>query len=143
MKNYFLSPFSPTLLTRALCTPQDLCFYSKESQADRGSHQSWSLEESDEHITFEADAPGVQPENIEVTFEADVLSVRAKREQTNGAEKPCSRRSRSFEYRVKLPTEIEASSEPKATYTNGVVRIVFAKAAKVPNLRKIAVRPAE
>lgn len=92
-----------------------------------------SLSEDDKNIYVEADLPGLQAEDIELSFDKGVLMVRGSRsEEEKGKKKKYYRKaSSSFFYRVNLPDQINESKEPEATYKNGVLLVTFAKAAGI------------
>lgn len=84
--------------------------------------------EDQHHIYFEANAPGVRADEIEVMLERDTLTVKAQTPKNQEVDKsPFANRLRSYYYRAKLPKEIDASREPQATYRDGVILIAFKK----------------
>ncbi len=89
----------------------------------------FSLSEDERHVYFEADAPGMKLEDIEVTFENGVLWIKAERRK-GGSSKDTTHhftRASSFSYQVPISSVDEECTEPKASYKDGVIRIVFDK----------------
>lgn len=99
----------------------DLC----NLPANQSDH---SMTEDKEHLYFEANAPGVRADEIEVMLEKGILTVKAatsgKKEETTS---PFPARSRSYCYRVQLADCVDLQREPQATFSNGVIRIAFYK----------------
>lgn len=92
-----------------------------------------SLYEDESKVYVQAAVPGIDPKNVDVTFQDGYVWVRAenKQEQEDKAKKYYRRATQSFSYRVAVPGEIDTAKEPEATYKHGVMTIAFAKAAKV------------
>lgn len=88
-----------------------------------------SVSEDEKSIYVEAQLPGVDPKNVEVTFDKGILWVRGenKAEESDKAKKFYRRSSSSFSYRVAVPGNIDEKAEPQATCKNGVMKVVFAK----------------
>ena len=99
------------------------------------------FEEKDRFVV-KADLPGVNPDDIEVTAEKGVLSLRGerkteKRENTDGYER-LERVTGSFTRRFALPENVQADAI-KATYTNGVLEVSIPKQPEVA-AKRIAVQ---
>jgi HSP20 family protein len=86
-----------------------------------------SISEDDKNVYVEAAVPGVNPEDVEVTFDKGTLWIKAESKQEEGDKKYYRRAASSFSYRVGVPGEIDTHSEPKATYKNGVMKVAFQK----------------
>lgn len=102
-----------------------------------------SISEDDKHVYVEAAVPGVEPNNIEVTFEKGILLIRAQAQEEEKKEekkrKYFRRAERSFLYRVMVPGDIDTAVEPSATCKNGIMTVVLTKTAKALP-KKIAVK---
>ncbi|MCM8782699.1 MAG: Hsp20/alpha crystallin family protein [Candidatus Omnitrophica bacterium] len=101
-----------------------------------------SVSEDDKNVYVEAAVPGVDPKDIEVTFDKGTLWIKgeAKKEEEDKKKKFYRKASSSFSYNVTVPGEIDMNAEPQATYKNGVMKVTFAKLpASQP--RKITVKP--
>lgn len=98
-----------------------------------------SISEDDKNIYVEASVPGVDPNDIDVTFQKGTLWIRGDTKREEDKKKYYRRAINSFSYRVAVPGDIDQSIEPEATYKNGVMTVRFAKSAKeMP--KKIAVK---
>ncbi|HYA36530.1 MAG TPA: Hsp20/alpha crystallin family protein [Candidatus Binataceae bacterium] len=78
------------------------------------------------NIVIRADLPGVDPKDVEITVNDDILTVRGKRESSK-EEKGKNYIHRevaygSFERSMRLPKGIDANSV-KANYNNGVLEV--------------------
>lgn len=97
-------------------------------------------EEADRFVVL-ADLPGLKLEDIEVTADKGVLTVRGerkqeKREKTTGYER-IERVAGSFTRRFQLPENVVAD-EIKARYTNGVLEVTIPK-QPVQQARRVTV----
>lgn len=101
-----------------------------------------AVEEGDD-ILVHASVPGVKPEDIEVTIEDGVLSIKGdtkeEREVKDGEYLMRERRSGSFHRSVRLPDTVDAD-KAETGYDNGVLTIKLPKAeAKKAKRLEIAV----
>ena len=95
---------------------------------------SWTpavdIAESDDHFLIEADVPGVDPKDIEVSMENGVLTLRGERESEVKEEKEgysrVERSHGSFYRRFSLP-ETADSEHITAKSDKGVLRITVGK----------------
>lgn len=88
-----------------------------------------SVSEDEKHVYIEAAVPGIDPDQVEVTYDKGVLWIKAASEQKeeDKQKKFYRRASSSFSYRVAVPGEVDDSSEPTAVCKNGVMKISFNK----------------
>ena len=102
-----------------------------------GSHlaECWvpaaDLKESEEGFTIDLDLPGVEPKDVKVSVQDDVVWIRGERrqEQTEGP-KNWHRTERvygSFERSFRLGTPLDAA-KVKAAYRSGVITVSIPKA---------------
>ena len=110
-----------------------------DNGAASGSTQSWTLpldvlERADDYLVV-ADLPGVSPEQVDISFEHNTLTVRGTRPwafNTNeGGELrvySAERWTGSFERSVRLPEYVEGD-RIEASFANGVLTITVPKAA--------------
>lgn len=98
-----------------------------------------SISEDDKNIYVEAQVPGIDPKDVEVTFDKGMLWIKGEAKEEEKKKKYYRRAMRSFSYRVALPTDIDAKAEPEATCKNGVMIVKFAKSPK-SQPKKIAVK---
>jgi len=91
-----------------------------------------SVYEDEDKVYVEAAVPGIDPKNVDVTFQDGYLWIRGetKEEEGNKKKKYYRRASRSFSYRVAVPGDVDESKDPEATYKHGVMTIAFAKSPK-------------
>lgn len=114
-----------------------------EDDDDWGTVTNWpsglSLSEDDKNVYVQAAVPGVDPKDIEVTFDKGVIWVKGetKTEETN--KKYYRKAASSFSYRVAVPGDIDLTREPSAAVKNGVMTVTFAKSPKAQP-KKISVR---
>jgi HSP20 family protein len=99
-----------------------------------------SISEDDKNVYIEAALPGIDPKNIEVTFNKGIVWIKGETasEEKDG-KKYYRKATSSFSYRVAVPGEIDQNSEPAATYKNGVMKVIFAKLPQ-SQPKKIAVK---
>ena len=99
------------------------------------------LSETGEGYLVEAALPGVKPEDVEITVENNVLTIKGEtRQETDSKERNFHRLERrfgSFQRTIGLPTTVKADAI-KAELTNGVLRLEIPKAEEVKP-RKISV----
>lgn len=103
-----------------------------------------SVSEDEKNVFVEAQVPGIDPDNIEVTYHDGYVWVRGeeKEEEKDKKRKYYRRSSQSFSYRVAVPGEINENVEPEAVYKNGVMTVKFEKSPKsLP--KKITVKKIE
>lgn len=91
-----------------------------------------SVYEDDSKVYIETAIPGINPKDVEVTFQDGYLWVRAetKEEEKDKNKKYYRQASQSFSYRVAVPGEVDSNKEPEATYKHGVMTITFNKIPK-------------
>ena len=103
------------------------------------------LSETPEGYLVEAALPGVKPEDVEVTVENNVLTIKGEtRQETDSKQRNfhrIERRFGSFQRTIGLPTTVKADAI-KADLTNGVLRLEIPKAEEVKP-RKISVNVGE
>lgn len=102
-----------------------------------------SVAEDEENIYVEAAVPGINPDDVDITFHDGYLWIRgeAKEEEKDKKRKYYRQAARSFSYRVAIPGDLDTSKEPEATYQNGVMTVAFAKSPKTQP-KKIQVKKA-
>ena len=101
------------------------------------------IRQSDEAFVVEASVPGFRPEDVEVTFEDGVLTIKGTRtaetESKDGTYVRRERRAASVFRQVALPAEVR-SDEISAGFDNGVLRINVPRAQKAQP-KRIPVTP--
>jgi HSP20 family protein len=90
--------------------------------------------ETDKHYKVSAELPGLEPENIEVTFEDGLLRIAGEktetRDETERGYRLSERSYGSFERMVELPGTAEGG-KVDAKFKRGVLTITVPKATKV------------
>ena len=103
------------------------------------------LSETAEGYLVEAALPGVKPEDVEVTVENNVLTIKGEtRKETDDKQRNfhrVERRFGSFQRTIALPNTVKADAI-KASLEHGVLRLEIPKAEEVKP-RKISVSVAE
>ena len=98
-----------------------------------------SVSEDDKHVYVEAAVPGVNPKDIEITFNKGVLWIKGETKSEEKSKKYYRKATGSFSYRVAVPGEIDLKKDPDATSKNGVMTVTFSK-LPVSEPKKISVR---
>lgn len=91
-----------------------------------------SISEDDERVYVEAQMPGLETEDIEVTYHKGELWLRGqkKEEEENKKKKYYRYASTNFNYRFSVPGDVDEQEEPYAEYKNGVMKVTFNKLAE-------------
>jgi HSP20 family protein len=103
------------------------------------------IRQTDSEYIIEASVPGFPPEDVEVTFEDGVLTIRGTRQEEKedkdkkGRYVRRERRIASVFRQVGLPAEVRAD-EISAGFDNGVLRITVPRAQKAQP-KRIQVKP--
>ncbi len=88
------------------------------------------VEETEKEIVIKADIPGVDPKNIEIAIENNVLTVRGERKEEREEKKKNYHRVErfmgSFYRAIPLPPGVDAE-KVTATSSNGVITITVPK----------------
>ena len=118
----------------------DDTFFTKPSVA----MPTVDVSEDDDSYTIEAELPGVDESDLEVTVRDDRLSLRGKKksetEKKDKNVRMSERRYGSFERTFRLPDDVDAS-KIKAEFSNGLLNLTLPKSAKAKSKeRKISVR---
>ncbi|UCG16853.1 MAG: Hsp20/alpha crystallin family protein [Phycisphaerales bacterium] len=100
------------------------------------------VREDEEQYVIEADLPGVERENVEITLEDGVLTIEAK--HGSDAEDKCEgycvreRRFGSFARSFRVPNEVDADNI-KADLKNGVLSVTLPKSERA-KVKKVQVK---
>jgi HSP20 family protein len=91
-----------------------------------------SVYEDDKAVYVEAALPGLKPEEIDVTFQKGILTLRGnqKEEEVDQKKRYYRKANRTYSYRIAVPGNIDEAKEPTAEYKNGVMTITFNKQQK-------------
>ena len=99
-----------------------------------------SVSEDDKNVYVEAAVPGVDPKEVDVTFDKETVTVRAEKKEEEKGKKFQRKATSSFYYRV-MPADVDPKATPTAVCKNGVMKITFTKALGAKP-KKIAVKSA-
>jgi HSP20 family protein len=105
---------------------------------------SVDVHEEEQRYVVRADLPGVSPDDIEITADAGVLTIKGERkagtQQSEGNYQRVERVAGNFVRRFTLP-EAAQTDAIKATHVNGVLELSIPKQVK-PEARRIKVEAA-
>lgn len=87
------------------------------------------IEETDEAFVVEAELPGVKREDVTVELRQNELTIHGevKERERKGVLRRQTRRTGQFDYRVVLPSEVDAE-HVEASLSEGVLRVQVRKA---------------
>lgn len=107
---------------------------------------SVNVKETPEGLVLSAELPGMKPEDVEIEFENNVLSIRGEKESETTEEEGeryhvWERRYGSFHRSFTLPRTID-SSAIQASFDNGILTVSLPKAAEAKS-RRIEVNTAK
>jgi len=96
------------------------------------SSNGLSISEDEKNVYVEASLPGIDPKDVEMTFQDGYLWIRgeAKEEETDKKKKYYRQSSKAFSYRVAVPGDVDEKVEPIASSKHGVMTITFSKSPK-------------
>lgn len=99
-----------------------------------------SLSEDEKNIYAEASVPGVDPQDIDITFEKGIVKINARSKQEEKEDRKVWKRLQSeFSYQFTVPSDVDMNSDPEAQVKNGVIHLTFAKSPKAQP-KKIALK---
>lgn len=86
-----------------------------------------TISEDDKHVFVEAALPGVDPKDVEVTFDKGIVWIKGESKAEEKTKKYYRKAASQFSYRVAVPGDIDLNQEPEASSKNGVMTVTFAK----------------
>ncbi len=90
------------------------------------------LYETEDEVVVKASLPGVRPENVKVSVEGSVLSIKAEAEDEDDEEQTAyyrrERRGGAYQRALRLPTRVDAE-DASAEFEHGVLNLRLRKAA--------------
>ena len=90
------------------------------------------LSETKDAVVVEAEMPGMNSKDIDISLNGDLLTIRGEKKQerkTKNGDCYCSERIYGqFSRSVRLPANVKHDSKIKASYKDGIVRIEIPKA---------------
>lgn len=104
-----------------------------------GNPGGLSISEDEHSVYVDAALPGVDSDDIEMTYHNGVLKIHGKTKEEEKKDRKHYRMMTSeFSYQVAV-REVDQNVEPEATTSNGVLHVVFAK-SKAAQPKKISVK---
>ncbi|MDX2130019.1 MAG: Hsp20/alpha crystallin family protein [Chloroherpetonaceae bacterium] len=101
------------------------------------------ISEDEKNVFLEAELPGIKKEDVKVSVEDNVLTIRAERKaETDNKTKNFRRTERffgSFSRSFTLGENI-STENIEATYTDGVLNLRLAKIEPVKNIKEVTIR---
>jgi len=120
-------------------------FVRPAAQSGKNFVPALDLSETADGYLVEAALPGLKPEDVEITVENNVLTIKGEtRQEVDDKQRNfhrVERRFGAFQRTIGLPTTVKADAI-KADLTNGVLRLEIPKAEEVKP-RKISVNVGE
>ena len=137
--------YKPTNLFDQFDNEINRFFFNARSTDAANQAHDWTpamdIREEDNRYVLEADIPGVAREDLDITLEDSVLTIKGERTVNNEENRESYRRKErihgSFVRQFSLPDTVNTEAI-SAVITNGVLEIGIPKQAK-PEPRKIAV----
>lgn len=130
-----LRPFMdfPTMRLMSLLDDEDVW------PTGAGNPGGLSISEDEKYVYVDAALPGVDADDIEMTFHNNVLKIHGKaKEEERKDRKNYRMMTQEFSYQVAV-RDVDANEEPEATTKNGVLQVRFAK-SKAAQPKKISVK---
>ncbi|MDX1414355.1 MAG: Hsp20/alpha crystallin family protein [Candidatus Promineifilaceae bacterium] len=123
-------------------------FFERATDWPRWQSQNFGLAvdvtEDEDGYMVKASVPGINPDDVEITFEDNVLTIKGEIVEEENSEEVNyhirERRSGSFGRSIRFPVDVNAESV-EATYTNGVLTLNVPKTEEVKP-KRIEVRVA-
>lgn len=89
-----------------------------------------TIAEDEKSVYVSASLPGVDPKDVEITFDKGVLWMKGETKEEEKGKKFYRKATSSFSYRIAVPGDIDITIDPKADAKNGVMTVAFTKSAK-------------
>jgi HSP20 family protein len=105
----------------------------EEDPAEVEVHPPMNISESGGEIAVELELPGVDPKDVDVSLQGDILSVRGERKHVEKEGRQIHKQESwygKFHRHIVLPMEI-SSDKVSADFKNGILRIVLPKAPDI------------
>jgi HSP20 family protein len=101
------------------------------------------VSETENEIIVEAELPGIDQKDVEITLAKGVLTIRGeKKQESEEQHKSFFRRERvygTFQRMIPLSTDVDAE-HVAATYRNGVLKVTLPKTAEARSQKKIPIQ---
>jgi HSP20 family protein len=120
----------PTNIWRLPIIASDLWEDLGDLMPMNGTLNGLSISEDDKNVYVQAAVPGIDPENIDVTFEKGILWIKGDSKEEIKNRKYYRKASSNFSYRITVPGDVEWNSVPVAATKNGMMTVTFTKTLK-------------
>jgi len=131
MRAYLNTLNNPWAAFDELMNDFPLEFFNNAWRARTGQHPRVNVWESEKGLIVEAEVAGVDPDKLEVSVDANVLTLRGEKEQSGGSRT-------EFQRSFNLPFGLD-SENIKATAKNGVLTVSIPRKDGTAEKRKIAI----
>ena len=105
-----------------------------------------NISETEKDYSITVDLPGVNPSDLEVTVDGDILSIKATRSAEKREEKEnyhvLERQFGTFQRMIQLPIQVDPA-QISADFDKGVLKLSVPKSATSERARKVEVRSGE
>jgi HSP20 family protein len=124
-----------------------LGLHARQQGNDRAMTTAWApaldISERKDAYLVTVEVPGVEPEDLDITMEDGLLTIKGERQFTSESSEQqfhrVERRYGAFRRSITLPAQVQAD-QIEATFDNGVLQIVVPKAEEAKP-KRIQVRP--
>jgi HSP20 family protein len=124
-----------------------LGLHARQQGNDRAMTTAWApaldISERKDAYLVTVEVPGVEPEDLDITMEDGLLTIKGERQFTAESSEQqfhrVERRYGAFRRSITLPAQVQAD-QIEATFDNGVLQIVVPKAEEAKP-KRIQVRP--
>lgn len=86
-----------------------------------------TISEDAQNVYVEVAVPGIDPKDIEVTFDKGILWIKGETKEEEKGKKFYRKATSAFSYRVAVPGEIDNTKDYEATHKHGMIKVIFAK----------------
>lgn len=93
-----------------------------------------SISEDEKNVYVEAAMPGLEAEDIDVTFQKGLLTIKGERKEEEKGKTYQRKATSSFLYRV-TPGDVNTTTEPEANFSNGMMKVSFAKSPEAKPMK--------
>ncbi len=130
MNTYLSTINNPWRLFDELMNDFPLEVFSNAWRTRTGQFPRVNVWEGDKEVVVEAEVAGVDPEKMDVSIDANVLTLKGERDLPNGG-------TAEFQRSFSLPFELDEAGV-KATAKNGILTVTIPRKS-APEKRKIAI----
>lgn len=113
------------------------------SELFEGGYEGVKIYEENNRLNVEVPVPGLNPNDIEVELRKGILWIKGEskeEEQAREGERKYYRQAtRSYNFSIALPSQVEEKQEPQADYADGILKISF-QLSKQDERKKIPVK---